>query len=80
MGGKIEVDTFSGKLNVVVPRGSQNGSKLRIRGKGMPVFGSPGTNGDLYVQLNVIIPRNLKPEETKLFGKLKELRKTKGNL
>ncbi len=77
LGGKIEVDTFSGKLNVPVPKGSQNGSKLRLRGKGMPVYGSPGITGDLYVQLNVVIPRNLQQEEIELFNKLKALRKKK---
>lgn len=77
LGGKIEVTTFSGKLNVPVPAGSQNGSKLRLRGKGMPVYGKPGFAGDLYVQLNVLIPRNLRQEELALFKKLKELSKTK---
>lgn len=74
LGGKIEVNTFSGGLNVPVPQGSQNGSKLRLRGKGMPIYGSQG-NGDLYVQLNVVIPRNLQQEEIKLFNQLKEYRK-----
>lgn len=73
LGGKIEVNTLSGKLNVPVPAGSQNGSKLRLRGKGMPVYGKPGEAGDLYVQLNVVIPRNLQPEEIEHFKKLKEL-------
>lgn len=77
LGGKIEVETFSGKLNVPVPKGSQNGSKLRLRGKGMPVYGSSGLYGDLYVQLNIVIPRNLQQEEIELFNKLKALRKKK---
>lgn len=77
LGGKIEVNTLSGKLNVPVPAGSQNGSKLRLRGKGMPVYGKPGVAGDLYVQLNVIIPRNLGQEELNLFKKMSELNKTK---
>jgi curved DNA-binding protein len=77
LGGNVEIDTFAGRLNVKVPAGSQNGSKLRIRGKGMPVYGKPGLAGDLYVQLNVIIPRNLGTEELNLFKKLKELSKTK---
>jgi len=77
LGGKIEVNTLSGKLNVPVPAGSQNGSKLRLRGKGMPVYGKPGVAGDLYVQLNVIIPRNLGREELNLFKKLRELNKMK---
>lgn len=77
LGGNVEIDTFAGRLNVKVPAGSQNGSKLRIRGKGMPVYGKPGLAGDLYVQLNVVIPRNPGQEELNLFKKLKELSKTK---
>ncbi|MGC9354203.1 MAG: DnaJ C-terminal domain-containing protein [Mariniphaga sp.] len=77
LGGNVEIDTFAGRLNVKVPAGSQNGSKLRLRGKGMPVYGKPGLTGDLYVQLNVVIPRNPGPEELNLFKKLRELSKTK---
>jgi len=75
LGGKIEIQTLAGKLGLAVPRGSQPGSKLRLKGKGMPVFGKPGHAGDLYVQLNVNIPRDLSEEELKLFSKLKGLRK-----
>ncbi len=76
LGGKIQVNTFSGQLNVPVPAGSQNGSSLRLRGKGMPVYGKPGMAGDLYVELNVLVPRDLGPEELSLFRKLREFRKT----
>ncbi len=75
LGGKTEINTLTGKLNVPVPKGSQNGSKLRLKGKGMPVYNRPGVYGDLFVQLNVVIPKNLSTEETELFEKLKELRK-----
>ena len=74
LGGKTEIQTLAGKLNVLVPKGSQSGSKLRLRGKGMPVYGKPGQHGDLYVQLNIVIPKNLSREEINLFKKLKELR------
>lgn len=77
LGGKMEVETLSGKVNVPVPAGSQNSSKLRLRGKGMPGYGKTGVAGDLYVQLNVNIPGNLTPEELSLFGKLRDLRKAK---
>jgi curved DNA-binding protein len=74
LGGKKEIQTFAGKLNVPIPKGSQSGSKLRLKGKGMPVYNQPGSYGDLYVQLNVVIPKNLSREEEKLFKKLQELR------
>ncbi len=74
-GGKVEVDTPAGKLSLKVPKGSQGGCKLRLKGKGMPEFNNPGSCGDLIVQLNIIIPKNLSPEELELFRKLKTLRK-----
>lgn len=74
LGGKKEIQTLAGKLNVPVPKGSQSGSKLRLKGKGMPVYNKPGQFGDLFVQLNVVIPKNLSQEEINLFKKLKELR------
>lgn len=77
LGGKIAVNTLSGRLNIPIPKGTQNGSKLRLRGKGMPVYNQPGIAGDLYVQINVVIPRNLKKEELNLFSKLKELNNKK---
>jgi curved DNA-binding protein len=73
LGGKIELQTLSGKLGIKIPQGSQNGQKLRLHGKGMPVYGKPGKYGDLYVQLNVMIPKNLSEKQKKLFKELKEL-------
>ena len=67
------MNTLAGKLSLNVPKGSQPGSKLRLKGKGMPVFNKPGNYGDLIVQLNVLIPRNLSEEELELFRKLKAL-------
>lgn len=74
LGGKKEIQTLAGKLNVPVPKGAQNGSKLRLKNKGMPVYNKPGQFGDLYIQLNIVIPKNLNREELKLFERLKELR------
>lgn len=74
LGGKKQINTLSGKLNVPVPKGSQTGKKLRLKGKGMPVYNSPGSFGDLFIELNVIIPKDLSAEEIQLFKKLKELR------
>lgn len=74
LGGKLKVNTLAGKLSLNVPKGSQPGSKLRLKGKGMPVFNKPGSSGDLYIQLVISIPKNLSEEELKLVKKLKDLR------
>jgi curved DNA-binding protein len=75
LGGKIQVDTLSGKVNLTVPPGSQAGSRLRLKGRGMPAYGKSGVLGDMYVQLNIDIPRNLNKKEMDLFRQLRNLRK-----
>ncbi|MES2901609.1 MAG: DnaJ C-terminal domain-containing protein [Pseudomonadota bacterium] len=52
LGAHIDLSTASGKLEVTVPAGSQNGRKLRLRGRGIP--GHPA--GDLYLILEVVLP------------------------
>jgi curved DNA-binding protein len=77
LGGNIELDTLSGKLNIPIPKGSQNGSKLRLKGKGMPVYGKQGQFGDLYIRLNITVPKNLSSEELSLLRRLKEIHDSK---
>jgi curved DNA-binding protein len=52
LGGRIEVPTPSGTVEVSVPAASKNGRKLRLRGRGIP--GDPP--GDLYLQLELVLP------------------------
>ena len=52
LGGQIEVPTPSGKVEVTVPKASQTGRKLRLKGRGIP--GHPA--GDLYLLLDVVLP------------------------
>jgi DnaJ-class molecular chaperone len=73
IGGTIRVETLDGrKLDMKVPAGSQNGSKLRVQGSGMPVFHGSG-RGDLIIQLNIKIPRLSEGDlEKKLIDIMKE--------
>lgn len=59
LGAKIEVPAPSGVISVMVPPGSSSGTKLRIRGQGVP---SEQGRGDLIVELQVALPKNLDPE------------------
>ncbi len=52
-GAKVRVETVSGTVEVAVPKGSNTGRVLRLRGKGVP---SPGGNGDQLVELRVVLP------------------------
>ncbi|MCP5410594.1 MAG: J domain-containing protein [Alphaproteobacteria bacterium] len=60
LGGKVPVPTPSGTLSLTVPAGSNTGSTLRLKGKGVPAHGSQGA-GDFYVRLVVSLPD--KPDE-----------------
>ncbi|TYC10560.1 J domain-containing protein [Bizionia gelidisalsuginis] len=77
LGGKIEVPTLTGTVKVTVPKGSETGKTLRLRGKGMPKYSKPTTHGDLLVKLNVTLPTKLTKEEEDLFKQLQDLRETK---
>jgi curved DNA-binding protein len=71
LGGKQKISTLSGDLNITIPEGTQNGKQLRLRGKGMPVYGKSGY-GDLIIKLNVQIPRQLSREQKELVYQLKD--------
>ena len=74
LGGKKEVTTLDGKrINIIIPKETENGKILKVKGMGM---NKPGRTdrGDLFVRINVNIPQNLTNEEIKLFEKLKSLR------
>ncbi len=74
LGGKIAIPTLSGNVNMTIPKGTQGGSTLRIKGKGMPVYGSTNSFGDLYIKTSIEIPINLNEKEEKLFKELKDLK------
>ncbi|MEX0962855.1 MAG: DnaJ C-terminal domain-containing protein [Pseudohongiellaceae bacterium] len=54
LGTKIEVPTLSGNLRLTIQPNSQNGQRLRIKGKGLP--NKQGKHGDLYAVINVVVP------------------------
>jgi curved DNA-binding protein len=77
LGGEVQVNTLSGKLKLKIPAGTQNGKTLRLRGKGMPVYGKPDQHGDLYVKIEVQLPVHLTEEERGLMERLRELHQRK---
>lgn len=74
LGGNMAVRTFKGVVNVSIPKGSQNGKVLRLKGMGMPLFGGKNLFGDLYARIVIEIPQHLNDEELSLFRKLANLR------
>ena len=74
LGGEVTIDTFKGKVKLTVKPETQNGTKVKLKGKGFPVYKKEGTFGDLYITYQVVLPKNLSEEEQKLISKLSKLR------
>lgn len=72
LGAKIEVPTLDGRSLLRVPPGTNSGQKLRLREKGVPSVRRHGQRGDLYVELQVVVP---KPVDERVRNLLKELAK-----
>jgi molecular chaperone DnaJ len=70
LGTSIDVPTLDGQISVKVPPGTQPDSALRLRGKGLPRFGS-GARGDLYVRVQIHIPERLSERQRHLFEELR---------
>ncbi len=70
LGGEITIDTLSGKVKLKVKPETQNGTKVKLRGKGFPVYKTDGQFGDLYITYSVKIPTNLTEKQKGLFTEL----------
>ena len=75
LGGETTVDTLNGRLKLKVPAGTQNGTKVRVKGKGFPVYKKEGAYGDLFVTYQVQLPTQLSEKEKELFTQLAQLKK-----
>ncbi len=74
LGGETTINTLNGKLKLKVPPGTQNDAKVRVKGKGFPVYKQEGQFGDLYITYKVKIPTHLTEKEKELFTELSKLR------
>ncbi|MFA6087911.1 DnaJ C-terminal domain-containing protein [Mucilaginibacter sp.] len=70
LGGEITADTLTGKVKLKVPPGTQNNTKVKLKGKGVPVYKKHDHFGDLYLTYNVLLPANLTPKQKELFEEL----------
>ena len=69
LGGEVIVNTLYGKVSCKIKEGTQSGTKIRLRGKGIVSMKNPSVKGDQYVTVEIQVPRHLNPEAKK---KLKE--------
>ncbi|WP_183577113.1 DnaJ C-terminal domain-containing protein [Mucilaginibacter sp. X5P1] len=70
LGGDITADTLTGKVKLKVKPETQNGTKVKLKGKGMPVYKKEGEFGDLYLTYEIELPTNLTDKQKELFEEL----------
>lgn len=70
LGGEVTIDTLSGQVKIKIKPETQNGTKIRLKGKGFPVYKEEGQFGDLIVTLLIKIPTNLTEKQKQLFEEL----------
>lgn len=70
LGGEITIDTLNGKVKLKVKPETQNGSKVKLKGKGFPVYKNDGQFGDLLVTYIIKVPTNLTEKQKELFTEL----------
>ena len=75
LGGEVNVKTLDSEVNLKVKPETQNGTRVRLKGKGFPFYKKEGEFGDLFVTYRIRLPKNLTEREKELFGELKKLRK-----
>ncbi len=68
LGAKVDLQTVDGSVTLELPKGSQNGRKMRIRGKGLPK--KNGQPGNIIATLQIQVPTTLSKEEKQLFEEL----------
>ena len=69
LGDRIEIPTLDGPVEIAIPAGTQNGQSFRLQGRGMPDVRG-GRRGDQYVVVQVVIPKDLNPEQKALLRKV----------
>lgn len=74
LGGEIFVNTFDGKVKIKVPPETQAGTKVKLKGKGFPVYKKDNHFGDLYITYNLKLPTHLSEKEKQLFQELAKIR------
>jgi curved DNA-binding protein len=70
LGGEITLETLKGKVKLKIKPETQNGTKVKLKGKGFPLYKKEGQFGDLYVTYSIVIPANLTEKQKKLFTEL----------
>jgi curved DNA-binding protein len=70
LGGDVTIDTLNSKVKVKVKPETQNGTKVKLKGKGLPVYKKEVEFGDFYITYEIQIPTNLTEQQIALFKEL----------
>lgn len=73
LGGELIIDTLEGKVKLKVKPETQNETRIRLKGKGLPVYKKEGEFGDLIVTFHIKIPTGLTEKQKELFQQLSKL-------
>ena len=77
VGTTVELDCIDNtKVNVNIPAGTQHGTALRVRQKGMPVRQNPTQQVDLILNVSITVPRNLSAEQTAVLNTIIQNRRS----
>lgn len=80
LGGEAIVPTLYGNVSCRIPAGTQSGSKIRLRGKGIGSASDPSGRGDQYVVIAISVPKNLNAEEMRILRELDQVMKQNGRM
>ena len=72
LGGEVEAPTLTGRVMLTIPALTQNGQRIRLSGKGMPVLGGRDRRGDLFARVSVMLPEQLSERERALLEELRD--------
>jgi len=73
LGGETTIDTMNGKVKLKVKPETQNGTRVRLKGKGFPIYKKEGEAGDLNVTYAIKLPTKLTEQQKTLFTELSKL-------
>lgn len=74
LGGETTVDTFKSKVKLKIKPGTKNDSKVKLKGKGFPIYKKDGEFGDLIITYFINTPTNLSEKEIELFKELQKIK------
>lgn len=70
MGAKVKVRTLVGEIEIKVEKGTQHGDKIKLANMGIKKVNNSKHRGNHFVIFNLVIPKNLNEEQSKLFQEL----------